>query len=141
MTSFDCPWWAQDIPSLYRFTHEDGGEVLDLRALPSADVPRIRSWLYQASREGGEWEIWLSARHPHIVEMVYAVAEDVRCVRGLRQIWIRREGEETSLLTREAMVYLGQHLAMDMYRPAEEVVIQLDPGVLSGHQGGSWSRM
>ena len=132
---------SQDIPSLYRFSLEDGGEVLDLRALPSADVPRIRSWLYQASGEGGEWEIWLSALHPDIVDMVYEVAEDVRCVRGLRRIWIQCEGKETSLLTREAMVYLEQHVAMDMYRAAEEVVMWLDPGVLPGHFGGAWSRM
>lgn len=136
-SSSGCPWWAQEIPSSYRFILEDEANVLDLRVLPAEDTSHIRSWLYQASGEGGEWEIWFSAENPHVADMVYAVAEDVRSVRGLRQIRVEG-GEEESFLTREAMIYLEQHLEMDMYRAAEEVVVWLDKGVLTGHAGGVW---
>jgi len=54
-------------------------------------------------------------------------------------MWKEQDGEWRTSVTRDALVYLYQHLALDRYRDAvEDVSIVVDRGLWSGWQGGRW---
>ena len=144
----DSCWWSQEVPERYLGYIEEGRSVFDFRYLAEESVKRVRSWLYQ-EREAEE--IWLLGTHPQIMEILYAVAEDVRSLIRLRRIVIespdrvgysippRSNGRAKAFrhlggqcrLRREGLVYLYQHLLLDQYRD-REVEICLDGGLLPG---------
>ena len=157
----DCEWWAQPVPLRYLLKTDEDRHILDLRYLPSSDISRIRAWLYQIQRMPVT-EIWLLGTHPRVQEMLSSVAEDVLCLRGLVRVWIQnpeadkyqvpplsvgrhdalwkeQAGEWRTSITRDALVYLYQHLVLDRYRDAaEDVSIVVDRGLVSGWEGGRW---
>jgi hypothetical protein len=149
-------WWAQPVPMRYLQWVEGNDEssyALDLRYLPSSSISRIRSWLYGACYiSPSVSEIWLLGTHPHVMDILYAVAEDVLSMTNLYKVVLfhphddkyiipahsvsrheslQREssggGAESSSvwrshLYREGLVYLYQHLALDRYRNSVELV-------------------
>lgn len=155
-------WWAQPVPLRYlQPISEDGGDVLDFRYLVVSGIPRIRAWLYYVQTcHLPVKEIWLLGTHPHIGEILCALAEDILTLGELMTIRVfhpesgnyllpafscaRHESLRgngwASHLTRESLVYLYQHLATDRYRhQAEDVHIVVDAGLLSGHEErGRW---
>jgi hypothetical protein len=152
-------WWSQDVPQRYLIEKEteewdkDTEEwntvvkrVLDFRFLAKESIPRIRSWLY-ATRDVSE--ILLLGTHPHVMEMIQMIAEDVLSLSQLMRVHIQhpmdpdfqlpaksRERLEhmevkKSSVTRQGLVYLYQHLLMDMYSDSvERVEIWIDGGLL-----------
>lgn len=142
-------WWSQEVPERYLGQSQEGALVLDFRYLAEESVKRVRSWLYQ---ERDVEEIWLLGTHPLVMEILYAVAEDVLSLIRLRRVVIesphrigyrvplksvgraesfRRKGEE-SRLQRHGLLYLYQHWMMDQYRSPEEMEIWVDGGLLEG---------
>lgn len=119
--------------------------ILDFRYLAISCLPRIRYWLYQARNVS---EIWLLGTHPHVMDLLYAIAEDVLSMIGLQAIRIQnpthpeyiipyksanRHFVGPSCLRQEGISYLYQHLLLDQYRnAAEEVEIWIDGGLLPG---------
>jgi len=161
VTDTDTTWWAQSVPMRYLLKTGEDGCILYLRYLPSSGISRIRSWLYQIQHVSVT-EIWLLGTHPHVQKMLYTIAEDILCLRGRVCVWIQdpegcgyqipalsmgrhdamwkeQDGEWRTSVTRDALVYLYQHLALDRYRAAvEDVSIVVDRGLWSGWQGGRW---
>jgi hypothetical protein len=131
---------------------EEGCDVLDLRYLVPSGISRIRAWLYHL--QSGHLpvkEIWLLGTHPHVGEILFSLAEDILTLGGLEKIrvWhpesndyclptlsvsrhesLRQDGWSAHL-TRDALVYLYQHLATDRYcNQVEQVEIIIDAGLL-----------
>lgn len=150
--SEDKVWWSQKVPERYLRQTEEGKGVLDFRYLAEESVKRVRSWIYQ---ERDVEEIWLLGTHPQVMEILYAVAEDVLSLVGLRRIRVespdradnpipprcsrraeafRQKGGE-SRVQRQGLVYLYQHLLLDQYRSADEVEIWIDSGLVPGMEG------
>jgi hypothetical protein len=157
-------WWSQDVPQRYLVEKEteewnkQNGQwhtvvkkVLDFRFLVRESIPRIRSWIY-ATRDASE--IWLLGTHPHVMDMIQMIAEDVLSMNQLVRIHIqhpmdpdfqlppksreRIERIETkkSSVERQGLVYLYQHLLMDMYNDsANTVEIWIDEGLLESKAG------
>jgi hypothetical protein len=137
-------WWGQPMPDRY-IGQENSRIIFDFRYLSYNYVSRIRSWMYQ---ERNVYEIWLLGTHPHLMDILYSIAEDILCLVELRSIIIHnpmnssyiipykssnlhKEGPIT--LKREGLCYLYQHLLLDQYRPsAEDVEIWIDGGLLPG---------
>ena len=182
-TAGEVVWWAQEVPQRYVIRQKgvvgsleslesledlevepvgggsrgSGNVILDLRFL-SCDPRRIRSWLYQAR---DITEIWILGTHPEVVEILYAVAEDVRCLPRLQRIHLQHPSDAGFLLpprsgrrmkrfgggggggrgsrvTSEVLSYLIQHLQMDAYRVGDEVEIWVDAGLMAnGAERGS----
>jgi len=146
-------WWSQEVPDRYLGQTQEGAVVLDFRYLAEESVKRIRSWLY---REREVEEIWLLGTHPQVMEILYAVAEDVLSLVRLRRLVIEspdragyqipvksagraeafRRLQENQMgespLRRQGLVYLYQHLMLDQYRSPEEIEIWVDGGLLAG---------
>jgi hypothetical protein len=149
--SADRVWWSQKVPERYLQQTEKGKRVLDIRYLAKESVKCIRSWIYQ---ERDVEEIWLLGTHPQVMEILYAVAEDVLSLVCLRRIRVEspdradyrvpprssrraeafRQGGE-SRIQRQGLVYLYQHLLLDQYRSPEEVEIWMDSGLVPGMEG------
>lgn len=162
-------WWAQEVPMRHlirdaldvdvdvEVDSRGSRVVLDLRFL-SCDPRRIRSWMYGAR---DITEIWILGTHPRVVDILYAVAEDVRCLPCLRRIHLQHPsdagfllpprsgrrmkrfgggaiGSGESRVTSEALSYLTQHLHLDAYRmrAEEEVEIWVDAGLIA-EKGGA----
>ena len=143
-----CAWWGQPVPDRY-IGQVNSGVVFDFRYLSNNCVPRIRSWMY---RERNISEIWLLGTHPRLMEILYAIAEDVLCLNGLQSIVIQNpacssysipykslarhtSNNTANMLQRSGLVYLYQHLLLDQYRPsAETVEIWVDGGLLFGQE-------
>lgn len=147
-------WWSQEVPERYLGQTQEGYVVLDFRYLAEESVKRVRSWLY---REREAEEIWLLGTHPQVMEILYAIAEDVLSLVRLRRIVIEspdrvgyqiplksasraeafrrgKRGQENGL-RRQGLTYLYQHLLLDQYRSPEEVEIWVDGGLLAGIEG------
>jgi hypothetical protein len=138
------PSLSQPIPERY-IGQVKGRVILDFRYLSFSCLSRIRYWLYQARAIS---EIWLLGTHPHVTEILYAIAEDVLSIIGLHAIIIQNPAHPDyivpyksqarhqigpSYLRQEALSYLYQHLLLDQYRDAaEEVEILIDGGLLPG---------
>ena len=138
------PSLNQPIPERY-IGQVNGRVILDFRYLSFSCLPRIRYWLYQQRTVS---EIWLLGTHPHVTEILYAIAEDVLSIIGLQAIIIQNPAHSSyivpykskarhqigpSYLRQEALSYLYQHLLLDQYRDAaEEVEIWLDGDLLPG---------
>jgi hypothetical protein len=134
----------QPIPERY-IGQVNGRVILDFRYLSFSCISRIRYWLYQTRTIS---EIWLLGTHPHVMEILYTIAEDVLSIIGLQAILIQhpshpgyivpyksvsRHKVGPSYLRQEALSYLYQHLLLDQYRnSAEEVAIWVDGGLLPG---------
>lgn len=146
-------WWGdgQDMPDRYLITLEDGRLIFDLRYLATSQLPRIRSWIYSHRHVS---EIWLLGTHPSVNSILYALAEDILSFVSLDQIIIHHpqdtsyslplfsEGRHrvfhqngiVSHLTREAVVYLYQHLLLDQYRDStEDVSVIIHGRLLNDH--------
>jgi hypothetical protein len=152
-------WWCQEVPQRYLIEKEteewnkQNGQwvtivkrILDFRFLVKESIPRIRSWLY-ATRDVSE--IWLLGTHPHVMEMVSIIAEDVLSLPDLVRIHIQHPMDpdfrlpaksnerlehmevKKSAVQRDGLVALYQHLLMDQYRDsADRVEIWVDGGLL-----------
>lgn len=117
--------------------------ILDFRYLSASSLPFLRSWLYQNRNVA---EIWLLGTHPNIMEILYAVADDVLSFTRLYRILIQnpacvdyqipyksagRHFIGPSHLQMSGLSYLYQHLLLDQYRSsAEEIEIWVDGGLL-----------
>lgn len=143
---------GQVIPDRYLFTNqEEDKTIFDFRYLAPSQIPRIRSWIYSQRNVS---EIWLLGTHPHVSDILYALAEDMLSLVALDRIVIHHpldssysipthsEGRHlifhvdgiVSYLTREAVVYLYQHLLLDHYRNSvEDVSIMIHGGLLDSH--------
>lgn len=138
----DEVWWSQEVPERYLGHTVEGAILLDLRYLAGESVRRIRSWLY---KERDIEEIWLLGTHPRVMDILYAVAEDVLSLRKLRRIVVdspdrmgyrvpikstqrRMEQEGVNHVRREGLVYLYQHLCLDQYRNPDDVEIWVSDG-------------
>ncbi len=124
----------------------NGQVVLDFRYLSPSCLPRIRYWLYQTRTVS---QLWLLGTHPNVMDILYAIAEDVLCLMNLQTIIIQnpayngyhipykstsRHFVGPSHLQQDGLSYLYQHLLLDQYRDAtEEVEIWVDGGLLPGN--------
>jgi hypothetical protein len=142
-------WWSQEVPERYLGQTQAGAMVMDFRYLAEESVKRVRSWLY---KEREVEEIWLLGTHPLVMEILYAVAEDVLSLVRLRRVLIEspdrmgyqvplksegraealRRAQGESFLQRQGLLYLYQHLMLDQYRSPDEVEIWVDGGLLVG---------
>lgn len=134
--------WTHPIPERYIGLIESR-VILDFRYLSPSSLFFIRPWLYQIRTVS---EIWLLGTHPNIMNMLYAISEDVLSLIGLKAIIIQnpaspryiipnksanRHSVGPSHLQINGLSYLYQHLLLDRYRPsAEEVEIWVDGSLL-----------
>jgi hypothetical protein len=140
-------WWGRPMPDRY-ISLVDSNVIFDFRYLSDHCIRRIRSWMYQNRNVS---EIWLLGTHPQLMEILYAIAEDVLCLTRLHSIIIQNpenpgylvpyksssracgNHHKASRLEKEGLTYLYQHLLLDQYRnSAEEVELWVDGGLLPG---------